>query len=87
MEPIVRDAKDFLPVNRKRLFWGNLEGMEKPFRKPAALLYKSLEDILSPSRLAVVNRIPTLTTTHHSQRAGEYAAPLLATFVCLWLSN
>lgn len=67
--PIVTNASHFLPVERKRLFWMNLP------RKDGVLKWEGcrleLGDILGPYRKAKVRKVPTLTTTSHSQRYGN----------------
>lgn len=70
--PVVRDASDYLPVVRRRCFWGNLPRMQETSLH--APLRPNLGDLLAPYRSAAVSIVPTLTTSSSSQRSGLYAA-------------
>lgn len=68
-KPATWDAIQFLPAKRARLFWGNIPEMHRKqiVNTPPPLL----DDILEPYRKALVQSLPTLTTTFHSQTSGK----------------
>ena len=68
-KPAKWDSLAFLPVQRERLFWGNipnLHSQQVPEKPPV-----SLNDLLEPYRRAAVTVLGTLTTTYHSQCSGK----------------
>ncbi|XP_034232825.1 DNA (cytosine-5)-methyltransferase 3C-like [Thrips palmi] len=66
--PVVRCASQFVPMKRKRFFWGNFpsQSIEESDRDGINLQY-----FLKPYREATVHSMPTLTTNSHSQRSGR----------------
>lgn len=74
--PVVRDAAQYLPVVRRRCFWGNLPGMYEP--SLGATPRHHLSDLLAPHRCAAVDIVPTLTTSSSSQKSGLCGNNLLS---------
>lgn len=67
--PAVWDAVHFLPAKRARFFWGNIPRLSQG--PSLDQLPAQLDSILEPYRRALAPRLPTITTTFHSQALGK----------------
>jgi site-specific DNA-cytosine methylase len=72
--PVRCCSSSFLPVNRRRLFFGNIPLMEETSEKLSKHKQpQCLQSIVGPWRKAVVETVPTITTKSSSQLEGTEA--------------
>ncbi|KAJ1524664.1 hypothetical protein ONE63_011147 [Megalurothrips usitatus] len=75
-EPVQICASLFVPMARKRNYWGNLPGMHDIPLMPKTSM--TLQRFLRPHRAATVSCLPTLTSNITSQLSGsEKLAPIV----------
>ncbi|KAE8748793.1 hypothetical protein FOCC_FOCC004387 [Frankliniella occidentalis] len=69
--PSKRCSSAFLPVTRKRFFWGNISGLEHETVVQKTRL--TLQDCIDANKTAIISRARTLTSNRSGNFAVEYS--------------
>ncbi|KAK3909778.1 DNA (cytosine-5)-methyltransferase 3B [Frankliniella fusca] len=68
--PSKRCSSSFLPVTRKRFFWGNIAGLQHDTVVRKSKL--TLQDCIDGNKTAIISEARTLTSNRSGQRCVEY---------------
>nr|CAB3239268.1 DNA (cytosine-5)-methyltransferase 3A-like [Phallusia mammillata] len=74
-EPVSANAQHVSAAARPRLFWGNIPGLQKLRLNPSRGDRLTVQDCLEPGRVAVVDKLKTITTKPSCLYAGSNRQP------------